>query len=953
MVIWTAILLCAAVAWIVMYLLNLDNQWRFRKIPGPAPRLIFGNMAEIRARMPPMAYTMWASKHGPIFRCFFLRQPVVVIQDIDLAHQVMVKHFKPMFHSASLATYDSVINTALDDLLRNLDAFAAQGQMVDMHRQLGNMTMQVIGQSALGVAFDSQKPGDATNPLVAAVHTIATTTSVNVWLLAALLLPKPCLPLVQACATAFPPASKRLVDKATATVWNTSVALIENAQKRLALPSKATHELDWLQRDVNNEYRIKGTTPTESSVIGRLLTARDKENHHFSDIFALYLLARHPAALEQLLREVDAFGRTRGPCLADMESLPYTLAVLKEAMRLYPPAGVVTREASSDIEIGSVLIPKGTGVQINIYGIQHDPRYFQEPYTFQPERWLGKSAGAHEPAAWMAFGAGPRRCPGEKLAVQEVAIGLVRLHQRFTFELAPGIQTGDLDLTFNVTWRPKGGLPMTLKPHKLFDSGWCRPFASLTTEGVALSAEERAQGPALLLNGRTLWASKYGPIFRCFFVRQPVVVIQDVNLAHQVMVKHFNKAFHDRPPILSLRQGKQAEAERSGMLRARGQYWAALRAGVQPMFHSASLATYDSLINTALDDLLRNLDAFAAQGQMVDMHRQLGKMTMQVIGQSAFGVAFDTQKPGDASPPLVAAVHTLVATSRVTVWVLAAMLLPKPCLPLIQACARAFPPASQRLAERASAFIWNTSVALVENAHKRLALPSKTTDDLDWLQRDVDNEYRIKGTTPTESSVIGRLLTACNRENHQFSDIFALYLLARHPAALEQLLHEVDAFGRTREPCLADMESLPYTSAVLKEAMRLYPPAGMTTREASSDIEVGSHLIPKGTWVHINIYGIQHDPRYFQDPYTFRPERWLGKSAGVHEPAAWMAFGAGPRRCPGEKLAVQEVAIALVRLHQRFTFELAPELQTGDLELTFNITFKPKGGLPMTLKPRA
>ena len=53
------------------------------------------------------------------------------------------------------------------------------------------------------------------------------------------------------------------------------------------------------------------------------------------------------------------------------------------------------------------------------------------------------------------------------------------------------------------------------------------------------------------------------------------------------------------------------------------------------MFHSASLATYDSLINTALDDLLRNLDAFAAQGQMVDMHRQLGKMTMQV-GCAAF-----------------------------------------------------------------------------------------------------------------------------------------------------------------------------------------------------------------------------------------------------------------------------------------------------------------------------
>ena len=62
----------------------------------------------------------------------------------------------------------------------------------------------------------------------------------------------------------------------------------------------------------------------------------------------------------------------------------------------------------------------------------------------------------------------------------------------------------------------------------------------------------------------------------------------------------------------------------------RGQYWASLRAGVQPMFHSASLATYDPVINTALDDLLRNLDAVAAQGQLVDMHRLLGNMTMQV-----------------------------------------------------------------------------------------------------------------------------------------------------------------------------------------------------------------------------------------------------------------------------------------------------------------------------------
>ena len=85
-------------------------------------------------------------------------------------------------------------------------------------------------------------------------------------------------------------------------------------------------------------------------------------------------------------------------------------------------------------------------------------------------------------------------------------------------------------------------------------------------------------------------------------------------------------------------------------------------------------------------------------------------------------VAFDTQKPGDATRPLVAAIHTITTTPSMNVWLLAAMLLPKPCLPLIRACARAFPPASQRLLARANAFVWNTSVALVE-ASMHCSLP--------------------------------------------------------------------------------------------------------------------------------------------------------------------------------------------------------------------------------------
>eukprot|EP00891_Asterochloris_glomerata_P000140 jgi/Astpho2/140/Aster-04605 len=339
----------------------------------------------------------------------------------------------------------------------------------------------------------------------------------------------------------------------------------------------------------------------------------------------------------------------------------------------------------------------------------------------------------------------------------------------------------------------------------------------------------------------TKWAQEFGPIYKVFIVRRPVLVVTDVQLARQLMVKQF-KAFHDRGRFGNrLPQGKRLQAETSGMLPARGDYWAALRAGIQPMFHTASLEGYTSSINKAVDVLSDNLQSAAERGEVVDMWRQLGKMTMQ-------------------------------------------------------------------------------------NARKHLDLASaassrKLLSDWDWLKIDKDNEYRVKGATPTENSVIGMLLRARNR-NIPLTDALTL----------------------------SDLDSLPFSAAVLQEALRLYPPAGMTDRECGHDL--GNHVIRKGTWIHINIYGMHRDERYFKDPHVFKPERWVDDVGAVLEPAAWMPFGAGPRRCPGERLAVQEGLIALVRLLKTFEFELPAELQEGELPLRFLITMGPKNGLPMTVTSR-
>ena len=75
----------------------------------------------------------------------------------------------------------------------------------------------------------------------------------------------------------------------------------------------------------------------------------------------------------------------------------------------------------------------------------------------------------------------------------------------------------------------------------------------------------------------------------------------------------------------------------TGFRKCSGSFWGSLRAGVQPMFHSNHLATYAETINKAVDDSIANLDKFAESGEQVDMFRQLGRMTMQVIGAAAFG----------------------------------------------------------------------------------------------------------------------------------------------------------------------------------------------------------------------------------------------------------------------------------------------------------------------------
>lgn len=172
-------------------------------------------------------------------------------------------------------------------------------------------------------------------------------------------------------------------------------------------------------------------------------------------------LAANPAVRAKLDAELATVLAGRPPTYADLPKLPYGLAVLEEALRLYPPAYVIARAAVRPVTIGAARVAPGDVVLIPIRAIQRRPDYWPEPEAFRPERFLGDGAGRGKRVGYLPFGAGPRVCIGNHFALVEAQLILATWAQRFRFRLLDGRAREPEPL---VTLRPRGGVPVVVEP---------------------------------------------------------------------------------------------------------------------------------------------------------------------------------------------------------------------------------------------------------------------------------------------------------------------------------------------------------------------------------------------------------------------------------------------------------------------------------------------------------
>lgn len=176
---------------------------------------------------------------------------------------------------------------------------------------------------------------------------------------------------------------------------------------------------------------------------------------------------------------------------------------------------------------------------------------------------------------------------------------------------------------------------------------------------------------------------------------------------------------------------------------------------------------------------------------------------------------------------------------------------------------------------------------------------------------------------------------------------WALYQTSRQPEAAERIRKEGEEVYGDREPTAADYSALVYTRSVIQETMRLYPPIWGLIRVASKEDEIGGKKILPGDRVVLFAYGAHHNPKFWENPEEFRPERWMPGQAKRQVKYSYLPFGGGKRACIGGAMSQVENALALSLLLRRFRPEYIGPDPAG---INATVTLTPKGGLKFKIR---
>jgi cytochrome P450 len=360
-----------------------------------------------------------------------------------------------------------------------------------------------------------------------------------------------------------------------------------------------------------------------------------------------------------------------------------------------------------------------------------------------------------------------------------------------------------------------------------------------------------------------------------------------------------------------------------GLITSEGELWRQQRKLIQPAFHRAVLDRLTAMMITSVDGMLEDWER-TKQKTVFDLHAEMMRLTLRIIGQTLFSVDIDDEASAFARGFAQANAHA-------DHYAKALVLLP------------AWVPTPRGLAVRRTVQALHGLVRQLIDEHRA----RERADLLSMLMAARDEET---GEQMKDRQLYDEMLTmiAAGHETTATTLSWCFYLLSKNPEVLRNLRDELTAVLGDRPPEAADLPKLTYTNWVVQETLRLYPSVWMMERETCADDEILGYRVPAGSSISLFVYGMQRHKQFWDDPDSFRPERFAPELCEARPRSVYAPFGAGPRRCIGANFAMMEAQIILAMIAQRFQVTVAPG---REVKMDPLITLRPKQGIPVTIRP--
>jgi cytochrome P450 len=451
------------------------------------------------------------------------------------------------------------------------------------------------------------------------------------------------------------------------------------------------------------------------------------------------------------------------------------------------------------------------------------------------------------------------------------------------------------------------------------------------------------------------------------------VLIVDKMILKEILTSPFGK---EKPRFMKM-QDLISNILGMGLVTLQGTEWRRHRQIIQPAFNTGFLKeSLSRSVPPKIQNLIKCWET--TEGREVDVNSHLSALTLDIIGDVAFGHDFGglesvkqwakrddgEEKLAELDDPLMKALSQSLELDLITI---ALIVLDK------ARWSRYLNPKTVR-----TRWFLNKSVdQVIQSARDKNTFDKKSPDNQKSLLQVLLEANENDHNNNSVDSISSKTKSLTNEElrdevktfvmaGHETTSTWlhwALFALSKFPDIQEKVYQDIlrhsggkSDMSQVDMDCIDQME---YVNAFLNEVLRLYPPVGIFVRVNSHQENLGGYTIPPRTRLIISPHLVQRHPHYWDDPDVFQPERWIHDNAEEKDKFnerirfAFLPFSAGGRNCIGEKFATMEAKLILVPLVHKFNIQIAPSQRDTEHDFTSFITLKTKPGLKISVKPRS